>query len=70
MTTDFCKWLRQIELSGKTYLESGIELMLKLKELIDNQPDNIVPYKKRAYINHFIDGHKIWFETMKAMGVK
>ena len=70
MTTDFCKWLRQIELSGKTYLESGIELMSKLKELIDNQPDSVLPYKKRAYMNHVIDGHKIWFETMKAMGVK
>lgn len=70
MTTDFCQWLRQIKLSGNTYLESGIELMSKLKELIDSQPNSVLPYEKRAYINHFIDGHKVWFETMKAMGVK
>lgn len=70
MTTDFCKWLRDIQLTGKTYLECGEELFAKLKEKIDSLPNDILPVKKRAYVNHVIDGHKVWFETMKSMGVK
>ena len=70
MTTDFCKWLRSIELTKSTYLECGIELFNELKTLIDNLPNEKLPYKNRAYINQVIDGHRVWFATMKAMGVK
>ena len=70
MTTDFCKWLREIKLTGKTYLSCGIELMDKLKNLIDALPNDKLPYKNRAYVNQVIDGHKVWFETMSKMGVK
>lgn len=70
MTTDFCAWLRQIELSKSTYLECAVELMEKLKILIDSLPNEKLPYKNRAYINQVIDAHKVWFETMKLMGIK
>lgn len=65
MTTDFCKWLRQIELTKHSYLECAIELIIKLKALIDNLSNDELPAQNRAYVNHVIDGHRVWFETMK-----
>lgn len=70
MTTDFCKWLRSIELTKSTYLECAVELFDKLKALIDRLSNEKLPYKNRAYVNQVIDGHRVWFKTMKAMGVK
>ena len=67
MTTKFCKWLRDVKLTKNTYLECGIELFEGLKKIIDNLGNDELPVKQRAYINHVIDGHKIWFETMEAM---
>lgn len=67
MTTDFCHWLREIKLTKQTYLECGMELFEKLKKYIDNLPNDELPVKNRAYINHFIDGHKVWFETMNTI---
>jgi len=64
MTTEFCQWLKDIELTKNTYLECGIELFEKLKKHIDNLSNDELPVQKRAYVNHFIDGHKVWFETM------
>lgn len=65
MTTKFCNWLRQVKLTKHTYLECGIELISGLKELIDNLDNDELPVSQRAYINHVIDGHKVWFETME-----
>ena len=70
MTTKFCNWLRAVKLTKHTYLECGIELFEGLKTLVDNLDNNELPMKQRAYINHVIDGHKVWFETMQSMGVK
>lgn len=69
MTTDFCRWLRSIELTQSSYLACGVELMEKLKALIDALPNDALPAKNRAYVNQVIDGHKVWFETMKTLAV-
>ncbi len=70
MTSDFCKWLRDINLTGSSYLECGVELFDKLKLYIDNLSNENLPYKNRAYINQLIDGHRVWFDTMKSMKVR
>ena len=70
MTTEFCQWLRDVKLTKSTYLECGIELFDGLKALVDNLSNDELPVKKRAHINHFIDGHRIWFETLQLTGVK
>lgn len=67
MTTDFCRWLREIELTEHSYLACGIELFEKLKRHIDRLSNDELPVKNRAYVNHVIDGHRVWFETMKNM---
>jgi hypothetical protein len=63
MTTDFCRWLREIQISGDSYLECGINLFKDLKECIDALPNTQLPFRNRAYINHFIDGYNIWMKT-------
>ena len=70
MTTDFCSWLRNIHLTGSTYLSCCKELIYSLKDLIDDLSNEELPYKNRAYMNQFIDGHKVWFKTMEKIGVK
>lgn len=65
MTTDFCSWLRQITLTQHTYLGCGIELFDKLKTLMDNLANDVLPANRRAYINHVIDAHRIWFNTIQ-----
>lgn len=67
MTTDFCRWLRSIELTKDSYLACGIELMEKLKTLIDALPNSKLPVRNRAYVNQVIDGYKVWFETVKSI---
>ena len=59
-----------IKLTKNTYLECGIELFEGLKQIIDNLDNDTLPVKQRAYINHVIDGHKIWFETIKTTTAK
>ena len=70
MTTAFCHWLRNIPLTGKTYLECGLELIGKLKKHIDTLSNDELPARHRAYINQFIDGHNVWFATMNMMTEK
>lgn len=70
MTTDFCNWLRKIQLTKTTYLSCCKELIYNLKDLVDGLSNQELPCKNRAYINQFIDGHKVWFKTMEEFGVK
>lgn len=67
MTTDFCRWLRSIELTKDSYLACGEELMDKLKAFVDALPNAELPARNRAYVNQVIDGHRVWFETMKTL---
>ncbi len=64
-TPDFCKWLAKVKLTKKTYGECLIELMEGLKDILDRQNNNVLPFKKRAFINHFIDGCKVWGKNVK-----
>lgn len=63
-TPDFCKWLAQVKLTKTTYKECAIELMDGLKKVIDSQKNDVLPFKKRAFINHFIDGYKLWADNI------
>ncbi len=62
LTLKFCNWLRKINLEADNYLGCAIQLVDSLKQIIDNED---MPYAERAYFNHFIDGHKVWFKTMQ-----
>ncbi len=63
-TPDFCRWLREVPLSGSTYRDCAEELMRGLKALIDTQPDSVLPCEKRAFFNHFIDGSLLWTRSV------
>lgn len=59
-TPDFCNWLRRVPLSQSNYKDCAFELMCGLKNLIDSKGNEDLPYAKRAFFNHYIDGYKIW----------
>lgn len=63
-TPDFCRWLRDIPLTASTYGECALELMQGLKSIVDRQPDSVLPYEKRAFFNHFIDGCTLWAKSV------
>jgi hypothetical protein len=63
MTPDFCRWLRDVQLTERGYLACAHQLINDLKEIMDRQPNNVLPYARRAYMNHIVDGYRIWFET-------
>lgn len=62
-TPDFCRWLREVELTGSTYGDCALELMRGLKKLIDTKGNDELPFAKRAFINHYIDGYLIWVSS-------
>ena len=59
-TPDFCRWLREIPLSGNSYRDCALELMHGLKKLIDTKGNSELPFAKRAFFNHYIDGYCLW----------
>lgn len=63
LTPFFCDMIRSIRLSKKTYGELCAELCNGMKHYIDNNCLDFLAYDKRAYINHFIDGYKIYLKS-------
>ena len=59
-TPDLCRWLREVELTSGNYRDSALELMTGLKKLVDTKGNSELPFAKRAFINHYIDGYRLW----------
>lgn len=64
LSDQFCAWLKEIELKAEDYLLASIELIHALKEKVNKAR---MKAEQRAYYNQFIDGYKIWFETVAKM---
>lgn len=62
LTDIFCEWLRKVQLNGNNYFDCTAELIGGLKSKLD---DSILSYQHRAYINHFVDGYRMWLKTVR-----
>lgn len=62
LSDQFCKWLREIDLTTDNYLDSGIELINGLSKKVESAKIN---QEQKDFLEHFINGYRIWFKTIK-----
>lgn len=64
LSDNFCKWLKEIKLTGKDYFNCATELINKLESRIQSSD---ISSDHKQYCQTFIDGYKTWFKTIERL---
>eukprot|EP00290_Baffinella_frigidus_P006617 CAMPEP_0180124328 /NCGR_PEP_ID=MMETSP0986-20121125/4591_1 /TAXON_ID=697907 /ORGANISM="non described non described, Strain CCMP2293" /LENGTH=370 /DNA_ID=CAMNT_0022063657 /DNA_START=35 /DNA_END=1147 /DNA_ORIENTATION=- len=65
-TADFCRWLRAVPLTGKTYLGCLVELIEGLTTAFEASE---LPEEGKAQMRGFVKSQNVWIKTMERMGI-
>ena len=66
-TETFCSWLREVELTGGTYLVCLEQLVAALQDRISRDGVNV---ELKSHVEGFLKSQTAWIKTMKRLNVK